>query len=169
MPRRTRLALGRRRRRRMQGALAAEKNVAPPFGRQRTPHAEYVADGAALELEGRGDQVLGAVLQVWRKRPAHGGHPLHVADVETQEVEVMHAGDHQHAAATLAVVHPVTFPGATVAASHQVRTNGVNLAQPAVVDSTFRRLGFGRVTQVLGDHQLHPGVVGRGNHVPATL
>ena len=57
----------------------------------------------------------------------------------------------------------MAFPRTAVSSAHQVGSNGVNLAQPALVDGAFRRPGFRRISQVLGDHQLHPALVGAGS------
>ena len=45
----------------------------------------------------------------------------------------------------------------------------LNPAELAFLKEALRRPGFGRMAQVLGDHQRHPGFVGSVDHRPALV
>ena len=87
----------------------------------------------------------------------------------------MHLFGHHHAApGSPRVLHPALSlpPPATTSAhpsTEQLGADRLDRAQFAFVQQAFRGLGFGRITQVLSDHQRHARLVGGCNHVPALL
>ena len=58
---------------------------------------------------------------------------------------------------------------AHVPARRGLVSNRLDLAQLALVDEAFRRRRIARVAQMLRDHQGHPRLIGRVDHVPAFL
>ena len=141
----------------VQGSLAAHQAIGPALARKRRL-CEHVPDGAALELEGCGDQVFRPGQLVRLQGLADAIDALHVADVVAQQVDMVDLGGHHDAAARVfRVPHPMppAFHAAVSARDH-VRTHRFDLPQFPVLDQAFRDRRRAHVTQVLGHHQRHP-------------
>ena len=138
--------------------LEPKNLVRGTLGRQVCrPVGEQVADGAALEFEGRRGHVFGTIQHVRLDRLADSAHSrFYVARVVTQEIDVVNADHHEDAAAGHRLVpSPVAYSVASDSPSAPsldgMCLDSLDRAQGALVEHALHGLRLQRMTQVLSD------------------